>query len=93
VIVSDLPSRVRVTDSGLNGVLIHETAETTTFRLWALPNAEPAEGYIYVSARSETRSTQQNMYASTEPVLVRVKPATRTAAAPVGRLEHSGAPK
>lgn len=94
VIVSDLPSRVRVTDSGLNGVLIHETAETTTFRLWALPNAEPAEGYIYVSARIETRSTQQNMYASTEPVLVRVKPATRTAAAaPVGRLEHSGAPK
>ena len=93
VIVSDLPSRVRVTDSGLNGVLIHEAGETTTFRLWALPNAEPAEGYIYLSARIETRSTQQNMYASAEPVLVRVRPAARAAVKPSGRLEHSGAPK
>lgn len=80
VVVSDLPTRVRVTDSGLNGVLIHEDDKTTTFRLWALPNAEPTEGYIYLAARIETRSPQQNMYASVEPVLVRVKPATPSTA-------------
>ncbi len=71
--VRDLPSRVRVTDSGLNGVLITEDENERSFKLWALPNAEPVEGYVYLSARIETRSGQQNSYASTQPVLVRVK--------------------
>ena len=93
VIVTDLPSRVRVTDSGLNGVLIHEDGDNTTFRLWALPNAEPTEGYIYLSARIETRSPQQNMYASVEPVLVRVKAATQISAKTPTPVERSSAPK
>ncbi len=93
VIVTDLPIRVRVTDSGLNGVLIHEDGDSTTFRLWALPNAEPTEGYIYLSARIETRSPQQNMYASVEPVLVRVKPATQISAKTPTPVERSSAPK
>ncbi len=71
--VRDLPARVRVTDSGLNGVLITEDESERSFKLWALPNAEPGEGYVYLSGRVETRSTQQNSYAAPEPVLVRVK--------------------
>lgn len=70
--VRDLPARVRVTDSGLNGVLITEDESERSFRLWALPNAEPTEGYVYLSGRVETRSPQQNSYAAPEPVLVRV---------------------
>lgn len=74
--VRDLPVRVRVTDSGLNGVLIQEDESERSFRIWALPNAEPVEGYIYISGRVETRSGQQNSYAATEPILVRVKAAS-----------------
>ena len=69
------PFRVRVSDSGLNGVLIQEDESERSFRLLALPNAKPVEGYIYISGRVETRSGQQNSYAATEPILVRVKPA------------------
>ena len=73
--VRDLPYRVRVTDSGLNGVLLHEDESERSFRLLALPNAKPGEGYIYISGKVETRSGQQNSYAATEPILVRVKAA------------------
>ncbi|MEZ5353126.1 MAG: hypothetical protein R2762_10865 [Bryobacteraceae bacterium] len=71
--VRDLPDRVRVADSGLNGVLVNEDEKERSFRILALPNAEPVEGYVYVSGRVETRSGQQNSYASPEAVLVRVK--------------------
>jgi len=74
--VRDLPSRVRVTDSGLNGVLLNEDEDVRSFTLWALPNAEPVEGMIYVAGNVETRSPQQNSYAAVDAVLVRVKPAT-----------------
>ena len=73
--VRDLPYRVRVTDSGLNGVLLNEDETERSFRLLALPNAKPVEGYIYISGKVETRSGQQNSYAATEPILIRVKPA------------------
>jgi hypothetical protein len=72
--VRDLPNLVRVTDSGLNGVLVNEDETLRPFRLWALPNAQPIERYIYLSGSVETRSPQQNSIAATEPVLVRVKP-------------------
>lgn len=81
--VRDLPLRVRVTDSGLNGVLITEDESERSFKLWALPNAEPTEGYVYLSGRVETRSGQQNSYAAPEPVLVRVK---KKELGPTGRL-------
>jgi hypothetical protein len=93
VTVTDLPVRVRVTDSGLNGVLIHEDDDSTTFRLWALPNAAPVEGYIYLSARIETRSPQPSAYAAAEPILVRVKPGKQISAAAPASVERSSAPK
>ena len=71
--VRDLPYRVRISDSGLNGVLLQENESERSFRLMALPNAEPVEGYIYISGKVETRSGQQNSYAAAEPILVRVK--------------------
>jgi hypothetical protein len=77
--VRDLPLRVRVADSGLNGVLLNEDETERGFTLLALPNAAPVEGYIYLSGRVETRSPQQSSYAAPEPVLVRVK-APRTVA-------------
>ncbi len=73
--VRDLPYRVRISDSGLNGVLLQENETERSFRLLALPNAQPVEGYIYISGKVETRSGQQNSYAATEPILVRVKAA------------------
>jgi len=80
VLVRDLPSRVRVTDSGLNGVLITEEESERSFKLWALPNASPVEGLIHVMGNVETRSPQQNLYAAAQPVLVRVKPPKTVAA-------------
>jgi hypothetical protein len=77
--VRDLPDRVRVSDSGLNGVLVNEDENERSFRILALPNAEPVEGLVWVSGRVETRSGQQNSYAAPEPVLVRVKASTRRA--------------
>lgn len=91
--VRDLPFRVRVTDSGLNGVLIQEDESERSFRLWALPNAKPVEGYIYISGRVETRSGQQNSFAATEAILVRVKPAKTQVSAVNAPAEKSSAPK
>jgi hypothetical protein len=72
--VIDLPPRVLVADSGLNGVLITEDESHRTFRLRALPNAEPVEQTIYVGGAIETRSPQQSVYVAPQPILLRVKP-------------------
>jgi hypothetical protein len=94
VVVSDLPARVRVTDSGLNGVLLNEDEDRRSFTIWALPNAEPVEGNISVAGRIETRSPQQNAYAATETIRVRVKPApVKAAVAAAASPEKSTAPK
>jgi hypothetical protein len=77
--VRDLPDRVRVTDSGLNGVLVTEDESERSFKIWALPNAAPVEGRFYVSGRVETRSGQQNSYAAPEAIVVRVKSPQRRA--------------
>jgi hypothetical protein len=74
--VRNLPPRVRVTDVGLNGVLINENEDHRSFTIEALPSAEPMEQLIYVSGLVETRSPQQNSYAAPTPILLRVKPAT-----------------
>jgi hypothetical protein len=78
--VRDLPARVRVTDSGLNGVLLNEDEQERTFTLWALPNAEPVEGIAYVAGLVETRSPQQNLFAATQPIVIRVKPKNQVTA-------------
>jgi hypothetical protein len=75
--VRNLPPRVRVTDVGLNGVLINEDEDHRSFTIEALPNAAPVEQKIYLSGLIETRSSQQNSYAAPTPVLLRVKAAKR----------------
>jgi hypothetical protein len=81
--VRNLPPRVRVTDVGLNGVLINEDEDHRTFTIEALPQAEPIEQLIYLSGLIETRSPQQNSYAAPTPIVLRVKPsASQVAKAP-----------
>lgn len=74
VLVLNLPPRVRVLDVGLNGVLVTETAKRRSFKIEALPTAEPIEQWIYVAGEVETRSALQNAYAA-QPILLKVKPA------------------
>jgi hypothetical protein len=71
--VRNLPPRVRVLDVGLNGVLLNEDETRRSFVLEALASAEPVEQWIYLSGAVETRSPQQNSFASEIPVLVKVK--------------------
>ncbi len=72
--VRNLPPRVRVLDVGLNGVLLNEDESKRSFTIDALPNAEPVDQLIYVSGAIETRSGQQNSYASPQPIRLRIKP-------------------
>ena len=72
--VRNLPPGVRVTDVGLNGVLINENENRRSFILEALPNARPIEQPIYVAGNIETRAGgQQNSYAA-EPIMLKVQP-------------------
>ncbi len=72
--VRNLPPRVRVLDVGLNGVLLNEDESRRSFTIEALPNAEPVDQLIYVSGAIETRSGQQNSYASPQPIRLHIKP-------------------
>jgi hypothetical protein len=78
--VRNLPPRVRVLDTGLNGVLINEDENKRSFTIQALDTAEPVEQLVWVSGRVETRSPLPTSYASVEPVLVKVKPRATIAA-------------
>ncbi len=69
--VYNLPATVMVANVGLNGVLIHENDNRVTFTLQALANAEPIDQPIVLSGNIETRSGQQNEYAS-EPIELKV---------------------
>jgi hypothetical protein len=77
--VRNLPPRVRVLNVGLNGVLINEDETRRSFKIEALPSAEPIEQWIYVAAAVETRSTLPADYAAPEPILLRVKARTTRA--------------
>jgi hypothetical protein len=72
--VRNLPPRVRVLDVGLNGVLINENEKQRSFKIEALPSAQPIEQWIYVSGRIETRSPLATSYAASQPILLRIKP-------------------
>jgi hypothetical protein len=89
VIVTDLPARVRVADSGLNGVLITEEEDRRSFTVLALPNAEPVEGTFYVQGRLETRSAQPSAHAAPRAIRIRVKAATRSASAATPTADSS----
>jgi hypothetical protein len=77
--VRNLPPRVRVLDVGLNGVLLNEDESKRSFTIDALPNAEPVDQLIYVAGAIETRSGQQNSYASPQAIRLRVKAKTAVA--------------
>ena len=77
--VRNLPPRVRVLDVGLNGVLLNEDESRRSFTIDALPNAEPVDQLIYVSGVIETRSGQQNSYASPQAIRLHVRPKTAVA--------------
>jgi hypothetical protein len=72
--VRNLPPRVKVSDVGLNGVLINEDEDRRTFKIEALDVALPIEQTIYVGGRVETRS-ESPVYAAPGPILLRIKPA------------------
>jgi hypothetical protein len=77
--VRNLPPRVRVLDVGLNGVLLNEDESRRSFTIDALPNAEPVDQLIYVAGAIETRSGQQNSYASPQAIRLHVKAKTAVA--------------
>lgn len=70
--VRNLPPRVRIVNTGLNGVLINEDEKERSFTLEALPSAVPGEQMIYVSARVETRSNLDSSYAAPEAIRLRI---------------------
>jgi hypothetical protein len=72
--VSGLPPRVNIEGFGLNGVLINEDENRRSFVVNAAPNAAPGEYWLYVGGAIETRSPQQSVYMSPEPVKLRIKP-------------------
>lgn len=72
VAVMNLPSRIKLSDFGLNGVLLNESETQRTFTIEALPNAELMEQVIYVGGDIETRSDLQTVYAAPQPILLRV---------------------
>ncbi|MFN0105652.1 MAG: PPC domain-containing protein [Bryobacteraceae bacterium] len=74
--VLNLPPRTLLPSFGLNGVLLNEDETERTFEIAATPQAEPGEQYIVVGGRVETRSGQQNIFASPEPILLRIKAKT-----------------
>lgn len=82
--VRNLPPRVKVSDVGLNGVMINENEDRRTFKIEALDVALPIEQTIYVGGKVETRS-ESPVYAAPQSILLRVKPSgqvNRAAARP-----------
>ena len=89
VSVLNLPDGVKVTDIGLNGVLITEDETRRVFTLQALPWVEPAERLVAASGQVETRSPLPSNYAA-KPFKLKIVPGrTRTAAGSASGAEAS----
>ena len=71
--ILNLPFGVRVTDVGLNGVLITEDQTRREFVLEALPDVEPTERLVHVTGTVETRSPLVSQYAA-KPFKLKVLP-------------------
>ena len=71
IAITNLPFGVRVTDVGLNGVLVTEEETRREFVLEALPDVELTERLIAVSGTVETRSPIRPTYAA-EPFKLKV---------------------
>lgn len=90
--VRNLPPRVQVDNSGLNGVLLNEGETRRTFKLAALPMAQATEQIIYVSGVVETRSPQQNTHAAPQAIRLKVvRPRTEVSSTAVPAV--TGAPR
>lgn len=72
--VLNLPFRVTVPNTGLNGILITEQQDGRDFIIEADPAAAPLEQTLYVTARAEVNSGEPNERAST-PIILRILPA------------------
>jgi hypothetical protein len=75
--VLNLPFRVTVPNTGLNGILITEQQDGRDFVIEADPAAAPLEQTLYVTARAEVNSAEPNERAST-PIILRILPAAAT---------------
>ncbi len=87
--VLNLPFRVTVPNTGLNGILITEQQDGRDFIIEADPAAAPLEQTLYVTARAEVNSGEPNERAST-PIILRILPAAGTPTAARGRRGSSG---
>ncbi|MDA1315238.1 MAG: hypothetical protein O2968_18045 [Acidobacteria bacterium] len=81
IAIDNLPFGVRVTDVGLNGVLVTEEETRREFVLEALPDVAPTERLIAVSGTVETRSPIRPTYAA-KPFKLRVVPRKMSRVAP-----------
>jgi hypothetical protein len=72
--VLNLPFRVTVPNTGLNGILITEQQDGRDFIIEADPAAAPLEQTLYVTARAEVNSAEPTERAST-PIVLRILPA------------------
>ena len=72
--VLNLPFRVTVPNTGLNGILITEQQDGRDFIIEADPAAAPLEQTLYVTARAEVNSGEPSERAST-PIILRILPA------------------
>jgi hypothetical protein len=75
--VLNLPFRVTVPNTGLNGILITEQQDGRDFVIEADPAAAPLEQMLYVTARAEVNSGEPTERAST-PIILRILPAAAT---------------
>jgi hypothetical protein len=89
VSVLNLPFGVKVTDIGLNGVLITEEQTRRVFTLQALPWVEPTERLVAVSGQVETRSPLRAEYAA-KPFKLKIVPG-QTQRAATGEPRSAGA--
>ena len=89
VTILNLPFGVRVTDVGLNGVLITEDETRREFTLEALPDVQPTERLVHVTGTVETRSPLRPAYAA-RPFKLKVLPRT-VAATDAARTSGSSA--
>lgn len=89
IAIMNLPFGVRVTDVGLNGVLVTEDETRREFVLEALSDVEPTERLIAVSGSVDVRSPLRPTYAA-KPFKLKVVPRKMSQASPTA--SKAGAP-
>jgi hypothetical protein len=93
--VLNLPFRLTIPNTGLNGILITEQQDARDFVIEADSAAQPLEQTLYVTARAEVNSGEQNAQASA-PITLHVvssSPVPTASAARPATTPTSGPPK